>query len=270
MTRPLTLEEISKLIKTFGNAAKILKMAEFDAIELHGHEGYLFDQFKTALWNKRIYRYGGDLENRLRFSLEVIKEIRNAVGNDLALIYRYGVKHYIEGGRDVEEGKEIAKRLEAAGVDSLHVDAGSCTVNPQVGMEREYTLIPAEEAKKVLVIGGGPGGLEAARVAALRGHQVTLWEKSGELGGNLVPASVPEFKKDVRNLINYFTTQIHKLKVDVMLGKEATLETIIKKNPDVAIVATGSTSLIPDILGVERMLLPRSSYLWVGTRWATG
>jgi len=83
-TRALTLKEITDLIKAFGNAARILKMAEFDAIELHGHEGYLLDQFQTALWNKRTDKYGGDLDGRLRFVMEIIEEIRNAVGSDLS------------------------------------------------------------------------------------------------------------------------------------------------------------------------------------------
>ncbi|MFH1086993.1 MAG: NADH:flavin oxidoreductase, partial [Chloroflexota bacterium] len=123
-TRALTVDEITRLIKSFGNAARILKMAEFDAIELHGHEGYLFDQFSTALWNKREDRFGGDLDGRLKLSTDVIKEIRDAVGNDLALTYRFGIRHNLKGGREDKEGIEMALQLEAAGVDALHVDAG--------------------------------------------------------------------------------------------------------------------------------------------------
>jgi hypothetical protein len=78
----------------------------------------------------------------------------------------------------------------------------SCTVNPQTGLEREYALKPIERKRKVLVIGGGPGGLEAARAAAARGCDVTLWERSERLGGKLRIAAVPEFKRDIRPLIN--------------------------------------------------------------------
>ncbi len=123
-TRELTIEEIERLVQAFGFAAEIVSTAGIDAIELHGHEGYLFDQFQTALWNKRTDRYGGDLEGRLRFVLEVIEAIRRGAGVDFPIIYRFGLTHYLEGGREVEEGLEIARRLEAAGVDALEVDAG--------------------------------------------------------------------------------------------------------------------------------------------------
>jgi 2-enoate reductase len=92
--------------------------------------------------------------------------------------------------------------------------------------------------------------MEAARVAALRGHRVTLWEKRSVLGGNLIPAAVPDFKMDYRMLIEYLSTQIHKLGVVVELGKEATAELIEKMKPDVVFIATGSTPNIADIPGI--------------------
>jgi len=94
--------------------------------------------------------------------------------------------------------------------------------------------------------------MEAARVAALRGHRVTLWEKGNALGGNLIPASVPDFKQDYRNLIGYLSTQIKKLGVDIVLKREATSELIQDMKPDVVFIATGSSSLIPEIQGIER------------------
>ena len=125
----------------------------------------------------------------------------------------------------------------------------SCAVNPATGMEREFTIKPAEQKKSVLVIGGGPGGMEAARVATLRGHQVTLWEKGNALGGNLIPASIPDFKQDYGSLINFLATQIRKLGVTIELGKEATPELIRMIQPDVVFIATGSTPIIPEIPG---------------------
>jgi 2-enoate reductase len=136
--RELTTEEIRKVVKAFGHAAMVLAAAGFDGIELHGHEGYLFDQFMTPIWNKRTDPYGGSLDGRLRLSVEVLQEIEKKAGPDFLVQYRFGLKHYIKGlnsgalpgekfieaGRDIEEGLQIARRLEAAGFDSLHVDAG--------------------------------------------------------------------------------------------------------------------------------------------------
>jgi 2-enoate reductase len=127
----------------------------------------------------------------------------------------------------------------------------SCAVNPAAGQEKELAISSAEKKKSVVVIGGGPGGMEAARVCALKGHRVTLFEKGEELGGNLLTASVPVFKQDYRMLIHYLSTQIKKVGVDIILQKEVTAELIEKLNPHVVFVATGSTQIVPDIPGVR-------------------
>lgn len=128
----------------------------------------------------------------------------------------------------------------------------SCAVNPAAGMERELALKPAGKCKSVLVVGGGPGGMEAAIVAAYRGHQVTLLEKNARLGGNLIPASAPEFKKDLRDLTSYLSTQVAKLGVNVKFGVEATPELIENMAPDVVIIAAGATPIVPRIPGKDK------------------
>lgn len=128
----------------------------------------------------------------------------------------------------------------------------SCAVNPASGMERELALTPAQKRKSVLVVGGGPAGMEAARVAALRGHRVTLWEMTDKLGGNLIPASIPNFKSDLRLLTDYLSTQVRKLGVDIRLMKEATPELVQEMRPDEVIIATGSTHLVPEFSGGSR------------------
>ncbi|MDD5703667.1 MAG: tRNA-dihydrouridine synthase, partial [Dehalococcoidales bacterium] len=275
MAREITTGEIDQLVNAYAVSAGMAKMAGVDAIVVRG-AGDLIDQFLTSLWNKRTDKYGGDLDGRLRFPLEILAAARSAVGKDFPIIYKFIVDHGFDGGMKEEEGIEIARRLEKAGADAIHVAGGSyeswnlsiqsvyeppaiwmdmagrvkeavnvpviadgkmgrpevaekalrenktdfvglgrpliadpewvnkvkegrlddivpciadnegclgrgrqgkylgCAVNPAAGMEREYALKPAEKCKNVLVIGGGPGGMEAARVAASRGHKVTL------------------------------------------------------------------------------------------------
>jgi 2-enoate reductase len=333
------------LVESFGNAALIARASQFDGVELHGHEGYLMDQFTTALWNRRKDKYGGDLMGRMNFVLSVIKAIQEKAGTDFPIVYRYGIEHKIEGGRTAEEGIEMAKILEASGVAALHVDAGcydnwywphppgyqppgcmvdmavtvrphvripvitvgrlgypdlanqviqdgkadfvalgrplladpdfaakarrgqadeirpcigcqecfirlekqqslSCTVNPQCGDEKRLALVPAPKPKKVMVIGGGMAGMEAARVCVLRGHQVTLYERSNRLGGILNAASQPDFKHDVKRLLNFQIREMNKLS-DLMIKKdtEVTEEMIQREKPDVIFIATGSVPL---------------------------
>jgi 2-enoate reductase len=366
--RELTVAEVEHLVKAFKTAAEVVKAAGIDAINLHGHEGYLFDQFQSSIWNRRTDKYGGDLTGRLRFVMECIDAIKKGAGADFPIIYRFGLTHYLPGGREIEEGLELARRMEAAGVAALEVDAGSyetihwphptryqspglmvdlaamvkkvvkipviavgklgypalaeqvlqegkadficlgralladpdwpnkveagnledirpclscsegcsgrsrdakytsCAVNPATGMEREFALSPASKKKSVLVVGGGPGGMEAARVAALRGHKVTLWEKSNVLGGNLMPASAPEFKQDYRSLLTYLATQIKKLGVTIEMGKEASPEMILRAKPDVVFLATGAKPIIPDIPGVGKERVVTASDLLVAQK----
>ena len=111
LAHELTKEEIQRLVKALGVAAERARAAGIDAVHLHGHEGDLLDQFMTALWNKRTDEYGGDLDGRLRFPLEVIEAIKRSAGEDFPIIYRFGLTHYFPGGRDIPEGLVIARRL---------------------------------------------------------------------------------------------------------------------------------------------------------------
>ncbi|KJS21754.1 MAG: 2-enoate reductase [Clostridiaceae bacterium BRH_c20a] len=380
--KELTYEEVEALVRAFGDAAVILAQAGIDGIELHGHEGYLFDQFTTSLWNRRTDKYGGDLTARLRFPIEVLKEIKQRVGNQFPVQYRYGLKHYIKGfndaalpgeefteaGRDIQEGLEMAKLLEKAGFDALHVDAGcydswywahppgyhkhgclidmasmvkqvvnipviavgrlekpeiaeqviaeekadmvaiargllaepywvqkvernqverirpclgchngcigrmfngrplSCAVNPATGRERSYALQPVLKPKRVMIVGGGIAGLEAARVASLRGHNVTLYEKNSSLGGHLLEASVPIFKEDEGRLLEWYKTELGALQVEVNLNKELTADFIAEKNPDVVIAATGSKPINLELPGFTRENVVQATEILMGKK----
>ena len=129
----------------------------------------------------------------------------------------------------------------------------SCTTNPIVGKEREFAAkMPRRtKQKRVLVIGGGPGGMQAAITAAQKGHDVTLYEKSNKLGGQMILAAAPPDKQDLNNFLNYLNTQVAKSGVKVELNIEATPAVVANFAPDSVIVAIGASPLIPDIPGIK-------------------
>lgn len=358
--KPLKPEEIQDIVSKIAYSATLAVQAGADALELHAYGGYLLDQFMSSLWNKRTDEYGGDLAGRMKFTLDAIMAIQNAVGKNFPLFVKYTPYHGIEGGRELEEGIEIAKMLEAAGVTALHIDLGcyecwynaiptvyqpdgcdldfiakikkevlipvigqgklgdpsvaekaltdgkldlvglghtllcepnwvnkiangftydlvpcigcneclykdfagkgtTCAVNPLCGRETEYSLTPVKEKKKILVLGGGPAGMEAAITAAERGIEVELWEKHNKLGGNLLAAGAPSFKKDVSNYISYITNKLFRSNVTVRLSKDWTMNEVARKHFDAVIVACGSEPLRPRISGVENSIVHTST-----------
>ncbi len=350
----LTTEQIWEIVESFGNSAMYAEQAGFDMVEVHAGHGYLITEFLSAYTNKRNDAYGGSLQDRMRFLIEIVENIRKKVSRGFPLSVRFNATDYLQGGIDLEEAKVLARELVKAGTDILHVSSGSmvskssvfpmfrptafnvpfaaeikkvvdatvfvggaittpeiaedvlekgcadfvtmarpiladpyfaqkaregraedivpcircnegclargmalnravsCTVNFAAGLEAEYRITPAAAPKKVAVIGGGPGGMEAARVAALRGHKVTLYEKREMLGGNLIEASVPEFKADIRRLTAYLSVQMEKLGVKVNLNTAATPAMISRGGFEAVIVATGSQPLLPDIPGMKK------------------
>ena len=354
--KELTVNEIQTIIQKYVQAAALAHLAGFDGVGIQGAHGFsLVSHFLSPAINKRTDEYGGDLKRRARFAVEIVKEIKAKLGRAFPVIFRLSGDEYTKGGTTLEDTKNIAKMLEEAGVDALHISAGNssspdafwatippmdvphgchvhlaesikqvvsipvitvgrinapefaesilqeakadlvamgralivdpelprkaaegrlreirkcigclqdcdadfglrvkCAINADVGKEREYAIAPAKNKKRVLVIGGGPAGMEAARVASLRGHKVTLVEKSRKLGGQLLLSEALPHKKDVRNLIDFLAYQLKKLRVRVELGKEATSNLVERMSPDVVIVATGATPLFPSIPGVRR------------------
>ena len=129
----------------------------------------------------------------------------------------------------------------------------SCAVNPAAGREAEYALSPALQKKTVFIVGGGVAGMEAARVCALRGHSVTLAEKSDQLGGNLIPGGVPKFKEDDHALIRWYELQLKQLGVSVELNKTVTAEELKSSAADEIFIATGSTPKMLHVEGVQML-----------------
>ncbi len=119
----------------------------------------------------------------------------------------------------------------------------SCAVNPACGREEDYALKPVHEKKRLLIIGGGLAGMETARVAAIRGHEVELWEKSDKLGGVVIPGGMPDFKEDDHALIRWYEHQLSKLPITIRMNKTATIEDIKAHEADIIVIATGANPI---------------------------
>jgi 2,4-dienoyl-CoA reductase-like NADH-dependent reductase (Old Yellow Enzyme family)/thioredoxin reductase len=130
-----------------------------------------------------------------------------------------------------------------------------CLVNPSLGREQEMAIRPAEKSKKVMIIGGGPGGLEAAWVAARRGHEVHLFERQSQLGGQLNMGSLTKYKKELLTLIRYQTRQAEKFGVKLHLNSDVSPDVVRKVKPDVVILSTGSMPVRPRIPGIDKSIV---------------
>ncbi|MFC1895396.1 FAD-dependent oxidoreductase [Thermodesulfobacteriota bacterium] len=128
----------------------------------------------------------------------------------------------------------------------------TCAFNPAVGKEKEFEITPAEKPKKVVVVGGGIGGMEAARVLTLRGHDVRLYEKSDKLGGALNLAAIPPGREELATAVNYLANEMKRLNVTVEMQTEADIDSIAGMKPDAVVLATGATPIWPKVPGIDR------------------
>ena len=355
----LEAEQIAELVRAFGEAARRCREGGLDGIELSMAHNHLIDQFWSPLFNQRLDDYGGRLENRMRFGLEVLQETRRRVGRDFVVGARISGDEFTRGGLTAADMAEIARRLATSGlvdflsiigggahtyelqaaavpnmsyttgvflplaaaikqavpgvpifhasriVDPVHADhtvaAGqidvvgmtraliadpdlpkkardgrlddirtcvganegcidriyqgkpvTCVQNPATGRERELADVhPAKTPKKVVVVGGGVAGLEAARMAAVRGHRVVLFEKTAELGGQVLLAARAPARTEYAGIVRFLAAQVGKLAIDVRLAVEATASAVLAERPDTVIVATGSHPFVPPVPGSD-------------------
>ncbi len=350
-------EEIQEIVRLYAQAAVRAREGGLDGVEIHCGHGYLPQQFLSPYTNLRTDRYGGSLENRLRFSLEVIEAVREAVGEDFVVGLRTSADELLECGLKLADMLEVCQRWEETGhVDFLHVTVSTyktgaiaippmgtpprpfvwmaaeikqvvdipvfavikitdpqtaeeilanheadmvamtraticdpempnkaregreeeirlcmncnegcwgrcekmlpitCAQNPEAGFERERRIVPAKAAKRVLVVGGGLAGMSAARVAAAKGHEVTLLERGEQLGGQVLISSRAPFRADLMESVRNLEKDLARLSVEVETGVEATPELVLEKGADHVIVATGARPVTrpdPEIVGPD-------------------
>lgn len=349
--KELTEREIGYIVYKFGEAAKRAQRAGFDGIEIHAAHAYLVAQFLSSAWNRRKDKYGGSLQNRARFLLEIINAVREMVGKSYPIWCRInGEEEGIENGTTLGEAQALARILQESCVDAINVSAAKanftssrpnyfspgyithlaagikdvvsvpvmtagrispdmgeqllrdrkadyivmgralradpelanklaserlddirpclacnacieyfrpggqrlCAANAEIGREREYKISKVGRSKKVLIAGGGPAGMETARIAALRGHIVTICEKDSRLGGKLLQAAISPHKSEIEAFKRFLVGQVEKLGVKIKLNTEVNRALLQNCKPDVLIIATGTIPVVPHIPGVKR------------------
>ncbi len=350
--RAMTLEEIAQVQEDFAAAAARAQEAGMDMVEILGSAGYLICQFLSPKINQRTDRYGGSLENRMRFGLEVIHKVRDRVGPDFCVGIRLAGNDFVPGSHTNTESQIFAAACAEAGVDMINVTGGwhetrvpqittelptggfaylargiknavpvpvaasnrinhpdlaeailargdadliclgrplladpnlprkaaegkshlirrcvacnqgcfdripllqpvGCLVNPRAGLEYQPEPGPAETPKRVLVIGGGVAGCEAALRAARRGHRVVLLEAGDRLGGQATWYPVPTERPDMACIPEYYEAALAEQEIDVRLGVAVDAELAAALEPDAVILATGALPATPAIEGVE-------------------
>lgn len=345
--RAVTKDELQVIIKQFADAAQRVQKAGGDGVEIHAaHAHGLLGGFLSPQYNKRTDEYGGNLDARLKLTLEVVDAVRERCGKEFIIDVRISGDEYSDGGLNINDMIYVSKQLEIHGVDMIHVSGGTtiargssipasgtkmgshsqlsaeikkyvsipvttvgrivepwiaeeliangkadacmigranlcdpefsnkaragkpedirpcigclrclngimfgkpvaCTMNPSFSLENEDNIAPADIKKKILVVGGGPAGMEAAYIAKKRGHDVVLCEKEAELGGALRVACVPIGKQDLCHVIKWMQHRLENENVNIRTNTKVTLELLKSEFKDYeVIVSIGAQPII--------------------------
>lgn len=350
--RELSEDDIEQQIQDFIRSASLAQEAGYDGVEIMGSEGYLLNQFIAARTNHREDDWGGSFEKRIRFPVDVVRRVREAVGTNFIIIYRLSMLDLVEGGSNYEEIVALGQAIEKAGATIINTGIGwhearvptiatkvpraaftwvtakvreslsipvitsnrinmpqvaeevlargdadmvsmarpfladpefvlkaqqdradeintcigcnqacldhvfggkltSCLVNPRACHETELVITPATETKRFAVVGAGPAGLAFATTAAKRGHQVTLFDASSEVGGQFNVAKRIPGKEEFYETLRYFARQVELTGVELKLNTRVTAEMLNAGEFDEVVLATGITPRTPAIPGVE-------------------
>jgi len=341
--------DIDRYVEDFAQAARRAKEAGADAIELHACHGCLVSTFMSPITNKRTDKYGGNAENRTRFSARIVQRIKQSTGADYPLIVKINASDDLENGVSIEEVLQQASILEHAGADALSISSGLefwtalsipcyaypdgpmvllaekvkqtvkvpvivpgkigpelaerllknkkvdfiamgrplladpeypnklregrfqeicpcvycnnciktepgqgvCSVNPFLFREAKYPHPPAETPKKIIVVGGGISGMQAAILMGQRGHHVTLYERNHNLGGQWSIAAAQPGKECYSKFLDYIKLRMKEAGVAVKLGIEITLQKVLEIKPDTVVIATGAVPRTLPIPGIK-------------------
>ncbi|MGL4725424.1 MAG: FAD-dependent oxidoreductase [Scandinavium sp.] len=346
----LTHDEILVLIDDFAQCALLAREAGYDGVEVMGSEGYLINEFLAARTNQREDEWGGSWEKRMRFAVEVVRAVRERVGDDFIIIYRLSMLDLVEGGGNFEETVQLAQAIEAAGATIINTGIGwheariptiatpvprgaftwvtrklkgkvniplvttnrindpqvadeilergdadmvsmarpfladaellskaqsgradeintcigcnqacldqifmgkvtSCLVNPRACHETRMPIVPARQKKNLAVVGAGPAGLAFAVNAAARGHQVTLFDAAGEIGGQFNIAKQIPGKEEFYETLRYYRRMLDLHGVKVELNRFVRAQDLAEF--DETILATGIEPRMPAIDGID-------------------